>query len=192
NPAVAYATAVSDCVGPVFSNIATSDEPPFRVYVSWNTSEASTSRVDYGSTTALGKSVSDAALTTSHQLVLTGLDACGLVYFKVSGTDARGNTSVADRGGAIYSFETGHVPGAVFIDGFESPTGWTLEGEWQIASAQGKGGGNGYSDSTSAYNGPAVVGSAPSGLGASPGGNAAGTNSWVIFPKTDAANPNSG
>lgn len=168
-PAITFATAVGDCAGPAFSSVSVTDQPPFRATVSWTTAESSSSRLDYGSTTALGKTVVDPALVTSHALTVTDLNTCSLQYFKVSGTDLYGNAAVDDRGGALYTFESGRVPGAAFIDGFETSSGWSLSGEWEIAAAQGKGGSSGYHDPPSAYSGGKVLGTDLSGTGSWPG-----------------------
>ncbi|MEW5806202.1 MAG: hypothetical protein AB1756_02460 [Acidobacteriota bacterium] len=169
--AVSYTTATADCSGPAFSNIKVTDYPPFKVTISWNTSEASTSRLDYGTTTALGRYKENTTLKTSHSFDIDDLDLCELNYFKISGTDIRGNARVDDRNGQLYTFETGRVPTAVMVEGFEKDTsGWTLNGEWQIGIPQGLGGsGEGYKDPTSAYMGAKVLGTDLTGLGSYPG-----------------------
>jgi len=167
SPNVSWTTATADCLGPAISNLQVTDQPPFRVMVTWTTPEPATGQVDYGTTTALGKTVFSAALTTSHTLYVTDNLQCALNYFKVTSTDARGYTIVEDRGGALYTFETGRVPGAVFVDGFETSTGWSLNGEWQIDAPRGLGGGpNSSPDPASAWSGSKVLGVDLTGLGA--------------------------
>ncbi len=168
--AVSYAAGSADCTGPRITSLAVADQPPGRVAVSWTTEAPSNSRVDYGPTAALGRTVSDAALTTAHSLSLGSLGMCGTFYFRVSSTDAQGNTTVADRGGLMFSFETGNIPGLLFYDDFENSTGWTLgtAGEWQIGAPQGLGG-TSYKDPTVAWSGSKVLGNDLSGLGANPG-----------------------
>ncbi len=61
-------------------------------------------------------------------------------------------------------------PDAVFFqDGFENPSGWDLQGEWQIGAPQGRGGssgsGSGGGDPGSAYQGSQVLGTDLTGLG---------------------------
>jgi len=187
-PAISFATAVGDCAGPAFSSVRVADQPPFRATVSWTTSEPSSSRLDYGTTTALGKTVSDPALVTSHALTITDLNSCSLEYFKVSGADVYGNTTVDDRGGALYTFESGRVPGAVFVDGFESSSGWSLTGEWQIAPPQGKGGSSGYPDPPSAYSGSKVLGTDLTGLGSWPGDYEPNVSIDATSPTIDCRN----
>ncbi|MFN7966929.1 MAG: trypsin-like peptidase domain-containing protein [Acidobacteriota bacterium] len=61
----------------------------------------------------------------------------------------------------------------LFSAGFETTTGWTLEGEWQIGAPQGRGGtaagGSGTADPTVAYSGSGVLGNDLTGSGTSLG-----------------------
>ena len=163
---LAYSSSTADCKGPAITALQVTDQPPFRAMVTWTTSEPATGRIDYGNTTALGKLQTNSALTTSHTFFIADNLQCAQNFFKVSSTDARGNTVVEDRGGSLHSFETGRVPGAVFVDGFEASTGWSLNGEWQIGSPMGLGGGpNSSPDPASAWSGSKVLGVDLTGLG---------------------------
>ena len=185
--AVAFTTAQADCTAPSISNVAVIDLPPGRVQVTWSTDEASTSRLDWGPTAALGNSVTDGALVTSHSLLITTLDFCGTYYLKVSSTDVHNNTATADRSGLHYSFQAGDVPGKLFFDSFETNKGWSLNGEWQIDAPQGKGNPSGK-DPSLAWSGSKVLGSDLTGLGAYPGDYEPGTSSSASSPVMDATN----
>ncbi|TES83900.1 MAG: hypothetical protein E3J91_00995, partial [Hadesarchaea archaeon] len=62
--------------------------------------------VNYGKTTALGSSESDATMVTSHSITLTELSASTLYYYEVQSTDSRSNTAVDDNNGSYYTFTT--------------------------------------------------------------------------------------
>lgn len=54
--------------------------PDLRARITWNTDWPTNSRVDFGATPALGMTVQDDALVTSHELLLTGLVPGDLHY----------------------------------------------------------------------------------------------------------------
>jgi hypothetical protein len=75
------------------SNITTSS-----MRITWTTSVASNSRVDYGTTTAYGASVTDPALVTSHTMTLSGLSPSTVYHYRITsqaGTETP--VSTADR-----------------------------------------------------------------------------------------------
>src|SRR6185295_3323971 len=60
--------------------------------VSWTTSEAADSLVEFGTTTAYGSSTSlDSALVTSHAVTLVGLTENTTYHYRVKSKDAAGN-----------------------------------------------------------------------------------------------------
>ena len=59
--------------------------------VSWTTDESATTKVDYGTSTALGTSATGAT-GTSHSVPLTGL-AAGTYYYRVTSADTAGNST---------------------------------------------------------------------------------------------------
>jgi phosphodiesterase/alkaline phosphatase D-like protein len=64
--------------------------------ITWTTNEAATSRVDYGtSQDSLSLSATGATPATSHSVTLTGLTTGVTYYFRVTSTDASGNSSVS-------------------------------------------------------------------------------------------------
>jgi phosphatidylserine/phosphatidylglycerophosphate/cardiolipin synthase-like enzyme len=63
----------------------------------WTTNTASTSVVDYGTTTSYGNTVSDPTLVTSHAVPLTGLSPNTVYHYQVSSTDAQGTRTSNDH-----------------------------------------------------------------------------------------------
>jgi hypothetical protein len=63
--------------------------------VTWQTNNPANSRVDYGTTTAYGSSVSDGSNVRSHSVTLNGLSNNTSYHFKASSTDLFGQTSAS-------------------------------------------------------------------------------------------------
>lgn len=61
------------------------------IEVRWHTSEAVTSRIDYGEDETYGNQVDDSAFVEQHVLNITGLIVGTRYHFKISGEDAAGN-----------------------------------------------------------------------------------------------------
>ncbi len=79
---------------PAISNVVASAAGDGNATISWDTNEASDSQVDYGTDPdALGSSATDAALTVSHSIQLTGLQPNTTYHFRVRSADAVGNAS---------------------------------------------------------------------------------------------------
>ena len=74
--------------------------------VSWTSSEPCDSLVQYGESQFLDRSVSDALLTTDHEITINGLQPNTTYYFQVVGRDAAGNTVVNDNGGNLFTNHT--------------------------------------------------------------------------------------
>ena len=160
--AVSFQTGVADCAGPVHSGVQVTNIQDDFASVSWTTSEPATSRVDWGSTAALGKVVTAGTLVTSHSLTVGPLSECGRFFFRVTSSDAYGNTLVSDNGGVPFEFNAWKIPG-LWREDFETSSAWTLEGEWQIGSPQGLGTSPG--DPTAAFGGTKLLGHDLTGLG---------------------------
>jgi len=76
--------------------------------IMWNTSANTTSKIYYGTTTALGSVAGvDTPLVISHSFGLSSLIANQIYYYDVESQDARGNTIRDDNGGRHYMFSTG-------------------------------------------------------------------------------------
>jgi hypothetical protein len=91
-PAQISVTVTGDTTPPTFSNVAVSFPSDGAATVSWTTNKASTSQVQYGTTTSYGNSTQlDSTLVTSHSQTITGL-AAGTVYdYRLLSKDQVGN-----------------------------------------------------------------------------------------------------
>ncbi len=92
-------TNLADTVGPVISGTNVVNIAASTATVSWNTNEAATSQVAYGSTSAYGSLSSvNTVHVTSHSRALSGLSASTTYHYAVISSDAAGNTTTgADR-----------------------------------------------------------------------------------------------
>ncbi|MBP7149389.1 MAG: fibronectin type III domain-containing protein [Acidobacteria bacterium] len=184
---IATANAVIDCDGPAIEGLQVVDEPPFLLTLSWNTSEPSTSRIDFGDTPELGRTTTDPVLATKHWLSFWAPDLCSAQYFRLTSTDSRGYSTVVDRGGTPHVAHSGMVPGTIFVENFETPSGWSLEGEWQIAAPRGLGGVPNYSsDPPYARSGLKALGTDLTGLNAHPGDYEPNVDIEAVSPPIDA------
>jgi len=91
--------------GPAVSYVSVPNITSTSATITWTTNTSSDSRVNYGTTTALGQTKHDATEGTTHNIILTGLDPGTKYYFEVESTDGSG-TSTDNNGGAYYSFTT--------------------------------------------------------------------------------------
>jgi hypothetical protein len=185
SPAVSFDTADADCTGPASTVIRVVGITDETAQVEVITSEPTTVTVDWGETAALGSQVADTALSTTHLLTLEPLTECGRFYFRVSATDAYGNGSVFDADGNPFEFNGYEIPGAVFKDGFETATGWTLDGEWEIGGPLGLGSSPG--DPDEAYSGSTVLGHDLTGHGTHAGDYEPGITEYATSPVIDAS-----
>ena len=79
------ATYAVDETAPAISNVAHSAAGDGTATITWDTNEASTSRVDYGTSAgALNQSETSPGLTTSHSIQLTGLAPNTTYYYRVT------------------------------------------------------------------------------------------------------------
>ena len=89
-------TIVLDTTAPTISGRSVSGLSHSGATITWITDEPSSSRVDYGLTTAYGTSSAlDSGLTTSHVVQLTGLEASTTYNYDVRSRDAAGNERVS-------------------------------------------------------------------------------------------------
>ncbi len=128
--AVTYAP---DETGPVITDVSALPDPAGTALITWTTDEPSDSQVDYGLTEALGTTVSNASLVTSHQINLTGLTHSQTYYYRVTSTDSSDNhTTYPPLGNAPLSFT---VPSARIIDTTVADfSGGSLEANTYITS----------------------------------------------------------
>jgi len=144
-------------LGVSVTNVATSPSTGSAV-ITWTTGVAASSRVDYGLTSAYGKTVSDSALVTSHSMTLTGLHGGSSYHFKITSsrsgytdgvsadtvfTTTSTNTNLLVNGG----FETSCVTGllspwvkfGVFSNNAAEPYGSQGIGPWCTAKCPPEG-----------------------------------------------------
>ena len=90
-----YAAAYGvDATPPVISGVLSSPTAGGTAAISWTTSEAADSRVDYGTSAgALTLVQSDPALVTAHSLTLTGLAPNTTYFYRVRSADSAGNAA---------------------------------------------------------------------------------------------------
>jgi hypothetical protein len=90
------ATYQGDTTAPAISGRAVTARADGTASVTWQTDEASTSRVTYGTSPgALTGEASDPARATSHSVELTGLQPGATYHFRVHSTDAAGNEATS-------------------------------------------------------------------------------------------------
>jgi VCBS repeat-containing protein len=93
NYSVTYAI---DVVPPVISGTSAVPGAGGTANITWTTDKLSNSTVNYGvSASSLTSSASSGTLVNSHTVTLTGLSPFTTYYFRVSSTDAFGNTSTS-------------------------------------------------------------------------------------------------
>ncbi len=120
------ATAIVDTNAPVITAVAAATNVGGAV-VTWNTSEAADSLVQYGQGLILDHTAYAAALVTSHSVALSQLLANHVYYFQVVSRDSAGNAATDDNHGALYSFITPKTLQPPWFDNFETGApGWTV------------------------------------------------------------------
>lgn len=84
----------TDITAPVISNVST-NESETSVIITWDTNEASSSFVDYGTTNSYGTTTAEidtSPRVISHSVTITGLSAETTYHFRLNSTDASSNT----------------------------------------------------------------------------------------------------
>ena len=88
--------SVPDTTAPVITNVQSMNIGTSTVEITWTTNENSTSQVEYGTTSGYGSSsASDATLTSSHSVTLTGLTPNTTYHFRVKSADASHNLATS-------------------------------------------------------------------------------------------------
>jgi hypothetical protein len=115
-------TFTIDTIAPAISDVLVSGKTESSSTITWATDEASTSQVEYGTSTSYGSASSlDATLLTSHSMGLSGLSIGATYHFRVKSKDAAGNEAVSGD----YSFTTlGTLVGGIISEN----TTWTKAG----------------------------------------------------------------
>jgi len=105
-PDVLEATAGVDCVAPTVSGVTLGQVGTEAVSIFFSTDEAASGQVRVGTACGSPTSQSSFILNTEHAVTLQGLQASTTYFFFVEAYDAAGNETVADNGGACFSFTT--------------------------------------------------------------------------------------
>ena len=96
-----------DKTPPALSNIRAEGITDKLAVIKWDTDEVATSIVEYGTTPAYGKVITDATFTKDHMVTLTGLSPATTYYYIVRSTDPSGNGPTTS---AQYTFQTSVTP----------------------------------------------------------------------------------
>jgi subtilisin-like proprotein convertase family protein len=99
-------TAFVDCSAPAITNVQAINVTGRAADITWTTNEGSNSDAFYGTTAPPLSMVSAPGLVTGHSLHVSGLVPCTTYLFYVRSTDPTSNMSIADNGGAYFSFTT--------------------------------------------------------------------------------------
>ena len=94
---------VADTTPPVISNVGSTSVTSISAVIVWTTDELANSVVQYGPTTAYGSTATNTSLLTAHIVTLASLTPNTLYHYRVSSTDAAGNTSTSGD----FTFTTG-------------------------------------------------------------------------------------
>jgi hypothetical protein len=96
NTATGSVTVTVDNTPPIISAITSTGATNSSATITWTTNEASTSQVEYGTTTSYGSSTTlSGALVTSHHAQITGLSASTTYHYRVRSKDAAGNLTIS-------------------------------------------------------------------------------------------------
>jgi Domain of unknown function (DUF4082)/Bacterial Ig-like domain/Purple acid Phosphatase, N-terminal domain/Bacterial Ig domain len=145
------ATYGADTVAPTITGVAATAHPDGTATVTWTTDEPASSRVQYGtSPTSLSGDASDATRVTAHSVTLSGLAPATTYHYRVSSTDAAGNSATSPA--TTDAPRTFTTPAATLADSsvadfragtpgtatFAGATGATTDGEVQLAPTIGE------------------------------------------------------
>ena len=89
---------VADTTPPVISGLTSASITTAGATIVWTTNEASTSQVEYGTSTSYGNIALKSSLDLSHSQTLSGLLAGTLYHYRVKSIDAAGNVAVSSDG----------------------------------------------------------------------------------------------
>jgi peroxiredoxin len=102
----------TDTSPPAISDVQSQDATDMGVLITWKTDEPATSQVQYGKTNSYGSSTSlDSTLVTDHSVLVLGLDADTVYYFRAVSKDANGNENTYDSANTYFKTLTAITPG---------------------------------------------------------------------------------
>lgn len=106
-----------DTTPPIISAVSAANVTSSSTSIKWTTNEFASSKLEYGTTTAYGNTLTLSQLVTSHEIGLSGLAPSTLYHYRVSATDAAGNI-------AQYKDITFTTASASFVSEPELPRVW--------------------------------------------------------------------
>jgi subtilisin-like proprotein convertase family protein len=98
-------TATIDCVTPSITNVHAVPGAT-QATIGWDTSEAASGGVHYGTSLPTGSYAGTTGAATAHAATLTGLAECTTYYYWVESVDAAGNSASSNSGGGYFAFTT--------------------------------------------------------------------------------------
>lgn len=148
-------TAGVDVTEPVISDVQVAFLDDTSATITWTTDEPCNSHVYYEAPVREEMTIDE--LVTAHSVTLTNLAQCLDYNFWVSSSDAAGNTTIDNNGGAGYSFTT-MVRIYLMQENMDSDPGWTITGgDWEFGQPTGQPAGPG-ADPSAGFDGPNVYG----------------------------------
>jgi subtilisin-like proprotein convertase family protein len=99
-------SAFIDCSGPVITNVQHINVTGRAADITWTTNENSDSVVFYGATPPPSSTASAVGSVLGHSVHLSGLAPCTTYLYYVRSTDPTNNQTIANNGGAYFSFTT--------------------------------------------------------------------------------------
>ena len=115
-----------DTVPPVITQVAAATDYS-NAKITWVTSKAADSSVQYSESPLPDRSAFVSALVTNHAVTLSGLSANRIYYYQVVSRDQAGNITVNDNGGKLFTFQTLKAPAPPWFDNLESGApGWSV------------------------------------------------------------------
>ncbi len=88
----------ADASAPIISNIGTTSITARSAIIFWNTDEASSSEVEYGTSKSLGLAQSNSSFVTSHYITLENLQPKTLYYYRIKSKDANDKSAISGIG----------------------------------------------------------------------------------------------
>lgn len=102
--------------GPIIVQVGVYNKKTTAAFITWTTDIVATSKVDFGTTTSYGTTVTNSNLSTTHGLQIASLTANTTYHYRVTSVDSGGN-SVASPDFSFMTRTTGYLPGDVNGDG---------------------------------------------------------------------------
>ena len=128
---VKTATAVVDCQGPAITALTVASDHQSAT-VTFATDEPATTEVEYWTGTGAPQVAADPGLTTSHQIVVSGLEPCSRYFLRVASVDALGNRTAAE---VVASDTDGWA--VIAAESLDGDPGWARTGQWAWGTPAG-------------------------------------------------------